>query len=115
MGLPPPTLNKLLAAIALRVYLFVILDSVMRLRQQFRGRACLSPILIRWPCDLLPWSLNVTVIPQTHVGLFWCKCNHRQWIGTPTGTNHAWLNCLRLRMDSKMPRAIAVNNVTVVT
>lgn len=98
---------------SLRIDLFVVFRGLMRMCEQFCRGACLSAILVGWPCDLLPRALNVAVISQTHIGLLRCKSNHGKLCCTSWCTDHAWLDRLRLRMDTEVSRVITVNDIPV--
>ena len=77
MRLSPTTLDVLAASISLLVDRLVVLRSMMCLSKHLRRRASLSSILIRWPSDFLPWSLDVAIISQAHIRLLRSKSNHR--------------------------------------
>jgi hypothetical protein len=81
--------------------------------QQLCRWACLSTILVGRTCDLLTRALNIAVVSHTHIGLLGCKGNHRKLGCTSWCTDHAWLDRLRLRMDSKVPRVVTVNDIPV--
>ena len=115
MGLSPMALKVFTTSISLRIYLFIILGGLMCVCQELSRWACLSPVLVCRPSDFLPWPLDVAVVPQTHIGLFRSKCNHGKRCHTAWATYHAWLNRLRLGVESKMCWTVAVDNVTVMT
>ena len=116
MGLSPTALKILAASIPLLIDRLVVLRSMMCLGQEFRRRASLCSILISWPRNLLPWPLNVTIISKPHIGLLWSKSDHGKLSCASRSTYHPRLDCLRLvRMNTKLPRAVAVHNVAVMT
>jgi hypothetical protein len=111
--LSPAALEVFGVSIPLRIDLLVVFRSMMCLGEQFRWGGCLTSVLISWPCDCLSRSLNVTVIPQPHVGLFRGEGDHWKLWRVSRSPYHTWLDCLRLRMNTELPGAVTVDDITV--
>jgi hypothetical protein len=113
MRLSPAALEVFMAPVSLRIYLLIVFGGLMCLRQKFRWGAGLGTILISRPGDFLTRALNIAIVPQTHVALLRCKCNHGKSGRASWGTYHAWLYGLWLGMNAKVARVIAVNDIAM--
>jgi hypothetical protein len=111
MWLSPMAVKIFMTSVSLQVYLLVVLRGLVCVCQQFCWGTCLCAILISWPVDLLPWTLEVTIVSQAHVRLLRRKGNHWKRCCTSWCTHHAWLNCLWLWVNIKMTRIVAVDNI----
>ena len=65
----PDVLHIFAAHLSLLRDLFVVLSSVMRLRQQLCRRTALCSVLIGGPADLLPGARDIAKLAQAHVVL----------------------------------------------
>jgi len=115
MALSPSLIEILTAPVSLQVDGFVVLSSMVSLRQELLWRASLCTVLVRWAGDLLAGPLDVAKISLTHIGLFWCQRDHGKGRCSAWNSHKTWLDRLRLGMDTaKVSRIIAVDYVTVV-